>query len=1167
MKTEPGLRKRLSMMAGLLICLVVSAVTLAAQTNKGTIVGTITDSTGAVISGAEVKAVNIATRIERGTVSSADGTYSIPALDPGEYRVTISANGFRGVVIEKVTLQTNDRLPVDVKMEVSSGVAESVTITADAPLVETESSVRGDVITGRQVTDLPLGQRNFTLLAGITPGITRPAVGVLGGGGNFSNGGPGNSTESTRFRESGGSVIAANGARVTNNNFTLDGVDNNETQFGQIAIFPDVDAIKEFKVEASVPSAESGRAGGAIISTTIKSGTNQIHGTLREFYQGRFGSARPTNNPNPPNYVTHNFGATIGGPIFLPKKVFGPTAYDGRDKSFWFVSYNGQRNGTPAFGGGEFPFVTVPTAKQRIGDFSEYLDPTRPTVFNTVRGPVTAPRGTIFDANGNPFAGNIIPSSLLSPAARAVMNAYPLPTEPGLINNFRRNRSERSNVDSYDIKIDQRITDNNLLFGRYSNSKNLRIRDNNFPIGSSPNGNDMPSGFGAGEEFGNTRQVALGDTHTFSPTVINDMRAGYSRVSIGINNPGINGALGFNPNVSANLGIPNINVCTTCEGIVLLGIVDQDQSLEFVGDGGPFYFRSNNFHFADTLTVVSGSHLFKFGGDFRLRQNTNFDGGRNGGIKGNVQYGTSTGGFVSGNYSGVLGLEDSGSAYANFLLGYSPGFITRGTPGGPYMLSNKEVAFFVQDDWKVTNDLTLNVGLRYDIYTSPTERYNRQANFDPATRNLVVAGDRGLGTDLVDTDMNNFAPRVGFAYSGLRPDKRLVIRGGYATVYTLDVSGRQPLTANPPNGANYSCVLANFGTANCPILPRRFNLDTGYPFAPEITAAGPTLPVPGGANVLFLRPNNKTAFFHQFNLTTQYEFATNWLGELAYVGSKGRNLLVVRNIGDDSTNGPGSREITGIGQVITTENTGISNYNALQAKLEKRFSGGLSILSTYTWAHGLDNSPGGFPGLSQGPNRYGYSNPLRPELDYASSDLDIRHRFTFTNTWNIPIGKGRKLGGSMPWAADMIVGGWQVNNVVTIQSGPVYTINFGGPRPDLIGDPTPTAAQKAQGFAVNPNAFRAPTTPIFANDPTGPKFGTLGRNTFRGERQEYWDLGLLKDFRLWETGTLQARVQAYNVLNHVNRFAPNQDITQNNGGIDTSLQRSRQLEFALRLIF
>jgi hypothetical protein len=1160
---SPGLKKCAWHANRLLICLVVLTVSALAQTNKGTIVGTVKDAGGAVVSGAQVEIANIDTGQTKNTISSEDGTYQIPLLDPGNYRITVKAQGFKSLIRDKVLLQTNDRLAIDIDLQVASGVAETITITAETPLVETESSVRGDVIQGRQVTDLPLAQRNFTLLAGITPGVTRPVVGVLGGGGNFTSGGPGNSTESTRFRESGGSVISANGARVTSNNFTLDGVDNNETQFGQIAIFPDVDAIKEFKVEASVPSAESGRAGGAVISTTIKSGTNQLHGTLREFYQGQFGSARPTNNPNPPNYVTHNFGATVGGPIRLPKKYFGPVAYDGRDKSFFFFSYNGQRNGTPAFGG-EFPFVTVPTVKMRTGDFSEFLDRTKTVTFNTVRGPVQAPKGTIFDKNGNPFLNNQIPSTLFSAAGGNLLRAYPLPTEAGFVNNYRRNRSERINVDSYDVKGDQRFSDNNMGFIRYSQAKNSRIRDNNFPKGSSPTGNDMASGFGAGNEFGNARQVALGDTHTFSPSVVNDMRFGYSRVEIGINNPGINGALGFDANISQKLGIPNINVCGTCEGTVLIGVVDPDTSLEFVGDGGPFYFKSNNFHFTDTLTVVRGNHLFKAGGDLRIRQNTNFDGGRNGGIKGNVQWGTSVGGFVSGNYTNI-GPDDSGSAYANLLLGYAPGFLTRGTPGGPYLLSNKEVAFFLQDDWKVNKDLTINIGLRYDVYTQPTERYNRQSNFDPSSGKLNLAFDNDR--DLAKTDLNNFAPRIGFAYSGFKSDKKVVLRGGYGIMNTLDVSGRQALTANAPNGANYSCNLQQYGTPACPTLPRRFNLDTGYPFAPEIKATGTTLAVPGGSTVYYVNPNNKTSYFHQYNLTLQYEFAPSWLAEMAYVGSLGRNLLVVRNIGDDSNNGPGSRQIRGIGQVVTTDNIARSNYNALQTKLTKRLSYGLSVLTTYTWAHGLDNSPGGFAGLSQGPNRYGFTNPNRPDLDYGNSDLDVRHRWTFSSTWDLPFGRKQKFGSSIPYAADLVLGGWQFNNVVTIQSGPAYSLFWGGPRPDLIGDPTPSSAQKAQGFSVNPNAFRAPTTPIFANDPNGPKFGTLGRNTFRGDRQEFWDVGMFKNFKLWESGTLQARVQAYNVLNHINKFAPNTDLTGNNGGKDTSLQRARQLEFALKLIF
>ena len=390
--------------------------------------------------------------------------------------------------------------------------------------------MRGDLITGRQVTDLPIPQRNFTLLAGLSPGVTRPNLGLLGGGGNFVAGGGGqNNTESTRFRESGGSVLVINGARATNNNFTLDGVDNNESQFGQIAIYPQPDAIAEFKIESSVPSAESGRAGGGIISTTFKSGGNDFHGTLGEIYQGRFLSAAASRFDDPtsppvPNYVTHNFYATVGGPIFLPRPgEGGPVFYNGRDRSFFFFSLNGQRNSTPIFGGtGDPQAVPVPTARMRVGDFGELLRPGTSREYPLAGGgTVTAPIGTIFAPNGTPIPGNDLrncPScGPFSTFALNYINAFPLPNLPGPGRNFVTNRTEGANVDSYDIRIDHRITQANTIFGRYSKSDTARSRDNFFPLGLSPNNNDLPAGPSAGDEFGDSKGFTLGNTHVFSP--------------------------------------------------------------------------------------------------------------------------------------------------------------------------------------------------------------------------------------------------------------------------------------------------------------------------------------------------------------------------------------------------------------------------------------------------------------------------------------------------------------------------------------------------------------------------------------------------------------------------------------------------------------------------
>ena len=1193
------MRKTLAAAQTVLLAIIFLTIAVAAnaQSNKGAIVGTVRDPNEALVAKAKIKVTSVKTGEVRETETNDDGTFTVTNLEPGPYNVAVDAPGFQTVTFQALQVETNSRLPLEVKFGELSAATSSVTVTADAaPLVESETSVRGDLITGRQVTDLPLAQRNFTLLAALSPGVTRPNLGLLGGGGNFVAGGGGqNNTEATRFRESGGSVLVVNGARATNNNFTLDGVDNNEGQFAQIAIYPQPDAVSEFKIETSVPSAESGRAGGGIISVTFKSGGNGVHGTVGEIYQGRFLSAAASKFDDGflvvPNYVTHNYYGTVGGPIFLPRFGEGtPPFYDGRNRSFFFFSLNGQRNSTPIFGGtGDPSSVPVPTARMRVGDFSELLRPGTSRMFTLAGGgTVTAPIGTIFAPNGTPIPGNDLrncPScGGFSPFALAYVNAFPLPTINVAGRNFLTNRKEHANVNSYDVRIDHHITSNNTLFGRWSKQDSARSRDNFFPLGTSPNNHDLPAGPSAGDEFGNAKGLTLGDTHIFSPSVVNDARFGYTRVQIGIFNTGVNGTGGFSPTVSAELGAPNINISPNTSGIVLVGIVDEltgtDRATEFTGDGGPFYFLSNNFHGADAVTVVHGNSSYKFGGDYRVRQNSNYDGGRNNGTKGNYQYGTTGSGFVSGNYNGI-GPNDTGSSLANFLLGYQPGFVGRGDPGGPYLQSSKEMAFFVQDDWKVNQDLTLNLGLRYDIFTAPTERFDRQSNFDPATKTIQMAGDNAPGgRDLANTDKNNFGPRIGFAYSGLKEDKTLVLRGGYGILYAIDVSAAQPLTSNPGTGAGSFACTPITAPANCPAVFRARNpFDAGIPTAPfTVQAPGTSFAAPtNGGLILFNDPNRKDEMYHQYNLTAQWEFRQNWLAEVGYVGSQGRNLLVLQNIGTgNDEGGPGSREIVLVNvntptPITATRYIASSSYNALQSKLEKRFVRGLSILTSYTWAHAIDNSPGGICTSGASARDCGPDDPTRLDLERGNSDTDVRHRFTFANVWDLPIGRGRRWGGDMPKALDAAIGGFQFNNIVVWQSGPVFNVTCNSGRVDLIGDPNPTETQRAQGLELNRAAFRCAQTRIFPNDPNSPHIGTLGRNVFRGRPQFYWDASLFKNFpipAISDSFNVQFRFSAYNVLNRVNRSFPNGDI--NNAADfarDTSEQRRRQMEFSLKLIF
>ena len=1176
--------------ASLILLLLAFGISAMAQSNKGTVVGTVKDPNDALVPTAKVTVVNLATQETRETITGDDGTFVVSNLEPGRYRVTVEAPGFQNVVFEEVTVQTNARLPLDVKFTSITGGAGLVTVTADAvPLVESETSVRGDVITGKEVTDLPIAQRNFTLLATLSPGVTRPFVGVIGGGGNFEAGGNpvGTSTESTRFRESGGSVLVVNGARPTNNNFTLDGVDNNEGQFGQIGIYPPPDSISEFKIETSVAPAEGGRAGGGIINTTTKSGGNHVHGTLYEYYQGRVASAISRSEKTVPlhltNRNTNQFGGTAGGPVFLPRfGEGGPSIYDGRNRTFWFFYYEGQRNATPSTTG-DFGFVSVPTARMRVGDFGELLQPGNIMQYNTINGPRLAPRGTVFCGNGNPALNNDIRNcgQALSQAGLNTLQAYPLPNVSGRIfDNFATNRKEKYNRDGYGLRFDHAISSSDSIFFAYSKDKSSRARDNNFPIGSSPTGNDLPSGFGAGNEFGNSRGMRLGETHSFSPTVINELRVGATRVEIGIFNTGVGGALGFSPTISSQLGIPNANVCGECTGSILLGIEEPFQNgrqnqLEFIGDGGPFYFKSNNFSLGDTLTWVRGSSTFKFGGDLRVRQNSNFDAGRAGAIKGQYQYGTGAGGFLAGNYSGInIGPRDSGSGAANFLLGYAPAFVSRGTPGTPPFLSTKEIGFFGQDDWKVNENLTLNLGLRWDLFVQPTERFDSQSNYNPTNNTLTRAGENAPGgRDLVNSDWNNFGPAVGFAWAGLKPDRSVVIRGGYAMKYAFDTPGIPGiLQSNPPSGNGYGCSITQYGTANCPQLPSNFSLDNGIPF-PAVNnniAPGATFAAPAGSNLVYVIPDISNELFHQFNLTAQWEFRPSWLAEVGYVGSRGRNLLIVRNIGNSSNGFPGSRQVTTHSIVQTVDYSGESSYDSLQTKLERRYTNGMSLIASYVWSHAIDNSPGNFCTGGTGPTTCGFANPLLPELDKASADFDVRHRFSFGGVWDLPFGRDGDYGTHVSRGVDLLIGGWQVNANINIQSGPPFTVLANGQRVDVVSSIaacTTGTAKAFQGVILCPAR-----TPVFANDPNGPKYGNLGRNVFNGNRQDYVNASLFKNFRVSgsrEKGGVvaQLRLQAYNLFNHVNGFRPVNDLNSSNFGIDTAEQRRRQLEFGFRLMF
>lgn len=1158
-------------------CLVATAQ---AQTNKATISGTVTDSQGAIIIGADVAVKNVGTNATRNLQTNSDGFYEAPLLDIGEYQVIVTKPGFQTVNRENITLRTGSETRVDVELPAGE-ISTQVTVTAEPPLVETETSERGSIVSGREITELPLSGRNFTQLATLTPGVARASnTGGAGGTGpdarsfnngdpRAGNGGPGasnaqGSTESSRFSRSGGAGLIVNGQRPTNNNFSLDGVDNNEPQFGTIGVFPNPDSIAEFKITTSIPPAEVGRASGAVINATIRSGTNDFHGSL--YYYGQNSAlnayhpilkrdlalARQRNDrflPEKANQQTHEFGGTLGGPIV-------------KNRLFFFFDYLGQRNNLP------FPARTaVPTELTRRGNFSEFDTP--------LLNPFT----------GQAFAGNIIPSNLINPIASRFINLYPLPTAASVRNpntnnpNFFTQRANKEEINNYGIKLDFKINDKNTLIGRYNDQKLFTTRANLLP--------GLPTaGFGAGDERGDTRQISLSDTHLFSPSVVNEFRFGFTQINIAIFNCGVKGACGVSPTFANDIGIPNSNDGTDAAsggtGIGTFG--DANGGIEFTGDGGLFQVKSKNPYFADTLTIVKGNHVVKTGGEVRLRYLNTIDGGRSGFLKGNIGYAgdgpvsqplqpgqncptasrtaNGTQCFVDPNgvpYGGT------GNTQANLLLALPAFSVSRGKVfGGPFDLRTQEYGFFVQDDWKVNNKLTLNLGLRYDLFTAPTEASGRLSYYDPEQKKVVVAADSG--DSIVNLDKNNFGPRIGFAYA-VNKEKTLVVRGGYGLLYTLDGTDYPPGIRNPP--FTNSVSFNQFQQA--PGQRTYFSIATGPPSVS--TQVDPNVLSNTGLQLYAVDRNQKNGMVHQFQASVQYQFSRDYSIDVGYVGNRSRNLLTTNNIGSSGTAESRNAANQFLGNVLLYTNAAESSYDGLQLQLQKRLSNNFQGQVSYTFSHAEDNGIGVITSLgdSRSGGRTGPINPFDLNADRGTSGLDVRHLLNASAIIDLPFGKGQRFinnGG----VVDKIVGGFQVNLIFSARSGFPFTVvcNNSIVRPNLVGDPFANVGTdrffSAAAFNCSDNQTGLRSVTNAAG--TVIKYGNLGRNTFTGPSIYNTDMSVFKNTQITENVKLQLGIEFFNLFNSTKFTVPN-----NNAGDPGSFGRfdgafpGRVIQYRAKVIF
>src|SRR6202453_2899139 len=793
-----------------------------AQVASAELSGDVLDATGAAIPNATVTAVNVATSISRSTVSEKSGDYVITALPPGDYTLTVEAPGFRKLEQTGVSLQINQQARVDLTLQVGQ-TAETVSVTGHPPLLEAESSSVGTVVNQQLVNQLPLNGRNFVQLATLSPGVNgvgESASGTIMGGTRPDDRRP-------------GSEIFSNGNREGDNNFLFDGVDNNERLTLSITLRPAVEAVREFKIQTNLYSADIGRNSGAVVDVITKSGTNQLHGSAFEFIRNSDADARTYFNKagtSFPSFRFNQFGGSLGGPIVIPK------VYNGKDKTFFFVDYEGFRSGSQIFELGN-----IPTVRERTGDFGELL----PTTL--IYDPLTTVPNPAKPGNflRTPFPNNIIPADRFDPIAYKMINAYPTPTSSGRFNNYSMPRIQTQDWDQGDGRIDEQITAKDSIFARWSIQNTTTISPSTYPQSTIP-GISEPVSLSdeasfAGTSFQPTQHVATSYVRVFTPSLVNDFRVGFNRYRLDY--VPINFATGAG--LGNELGVPNSNVTPREQNLPIfspatyLG-VGQTRSL-------PLYRRENTFQELDNLTWTRGAHTIKVGADFRRRQLTIYQTN-----EGNGRFNFSAAFTDSRNPAGV-----GGDSAASFILGYPTLDAHDYNYQFPGIRMNEAGVYFA-DDFRVTKNLTLNYGMRWDYFSPPDEVDNRWSNFNIVTATYDIAGVDGVNQNAgVLKFWPNIGPRFGFAYQML---PHTVVRGGVGLFYNASGSdsGNMRLARNLPFGFTYQ-----ISPGDVTVGP---TVSEGFPALQPIV-----IPPPPAVEAYGVATKLRPFFAEQFNTTVEQE--------------------------------------------------------------------------------------------------------------------------------------------------------------------------------------------------------------------------------------------------------------------------------------------------------
>ncbi|WP_031496351.1 carboxypeptidase-like regulatory domain-containing protein [Bryobacter aggregatus] len=1139
-----------------------SAAPAFSQSFTATIRGIVKDGSDAGVAGAKVVAREAARNIDHPTTSDSEGRYVVTALPPGRYTLSVELAGFKKFQQKEFELQVSQQATIDVTLSVGD-VSTSIEISSSAPLINTTSSSLGQVVENRYIQALPLAGRSPLALVSLAPGIT-PV-----------NQNP-NGQTNTNF--------VASGTRNSTADVLLDGmsVTTIEQNSGvtDLKYQPSVDVVQEFKVATNSLAAEYGNTGAAIINMVTKSGTNQFHGNAYEFHRNSALNANEwfanRNGRAIPDFTRNVFGGTLGGPVHIPK------VYDGRNKTFFFVDYEGTRQTSATSA-----TATMPTIAERTGDFSNTRNSNG--TLSVIYNPFDTYKLANGDTRRNPFPGNIVPLSMQNPIARKVMSYYLDPTTAGnqytQTNNFFNQSTNKSSANQMDFKIDHTLNDKNRLSGRYSRNRSQSIAANLW--GSAANR------FSDGDGYTHTQNGVLDFTRVQSASTIYTFRLGVTRSDYSR----IPQSFGFNP---TSLGLPAIY---NTSGVNLFPSF-APENYQAIGTNGYALMGRGEDVSSITGSVVKNlsGHTIKAGGEGRFMRLNYLQPGY---PQGNFNFGRGTTGE-----NPLTASNTQGNAIASMLLGW-------GT-GGDYHIdpwsasASQYFGFYVQDDWKVTRKLTLNIGLRYDFDVPRTERYNRLSWFDfgaPSPIAGKVPGYENLKgqfrfTDSetrspLNSDMNNFQPRAGFAYA---LDSKTAIRGGFGVQYA---TSRGTVKGHTGSG---------FTTNSSP----QFSRDSGL--TPYATLSNPypnglTLP-PGntlgtstflGLGIGTEQRDNENPQILAWNLSVQRELGWNSVFEINYAATKGNHLyyggLENQNLLDprywslgrtalnESVANPFASVITNsqsrLSQTTIPRSVllrpfpqydgGVSGnspsransiYHSMQLRFEKRFSKGFSALAHYTWAKSIDDTAltnGNVSWLGGGTNvqnRY----DLRQERSLSANDLT--HRATITFSYQLPFGRGRQFGSGMNQVANLLVGGWELSGLTTLAVGfPIIPTLANGQlwdasqRPNLVGNPgTSGRIQDRLNAYLNPAAFTRP-----ASDTYGSSARTLNTRT-PGVRS--FDTALMKNFNLGEKRYFQFRAESFNFFNHPIFSGPNSNFGDSNFGVITGTSvGSRQMQLALKFYF